>query len=267
MSYTQLTQEQRYQIQALMKAKHKQTEISVIIGVDKSTVSRELRRNSGLRGYRPKQAHRLALARRQAKVSKSISDASWALVKELLYKQWSPEQISGWLLLEKGFSVSHEWIYQYIFRDKQQGGDLYRHMRCQRKRKKRYGSYNTRGQLTNRITIDERPVIVDKRCRIGDWELDTIIGKGHKQAIVSLCERRSRLCLIAKVKYNNALLVTKAILALLKPLSSFVHTLTSDNGKEFAKQKDYSEKTAEFYESGLIQHHSTKEVSDKSSAH
>jgi len=236
-SYTQLTQEQRYQIYALMKAEHTKTEIALIIGVHKSTISRELARNSGHRGYRPKQAHGLALYRRADKAMPRITVWTWQLIERLLREEWSPEQISGWLMEEASLEVSHEWIYQYVLENKAQGGDLYRHLRCQRKRKKRYGSYNTRGQLTNRTSIDERPGIVNSRSRYGDWELDTIIGKGHKQAIVSLTERKSKLSLMAKVSHKTADQVAKAIIGLLAPIADRVHTMTSDNGKEFARHK------------------------------
>lgn len=232
--YTQLAQEERYQIYALMKAGTKQTEIADILGRDKSTISREIRRNRGLRGYRPKQAQRLAEERRQAKAQTHIHLETWMLVERLLREDWSPEQISNWLASEKELYISHEWIYQYILKDKSKGGDLHRHLRCQKQRRKRYGSYSRRGQLINRISIDDRPAIVDIRSRMGDWELDTIIGKGHKQAIVSLVERKSRLTLIHKVERKTADSVTQAIIHLLKPIAHRVHTLTADNGKEFA---------------------------------
>ena len=114
------------------------------------------------------------------------------------------------------------------------GGNLYRHLRCQKQRRKRYGSYSRRGQLKNRVSIDQRPAMVESRSRLGDWELDTIIGKGHKQAIVSLTERKSRLTLIHRVDRKTTDNVTSAIPRLLKPIAHLVHTLTSDNGKEFA---------------------------------
>lgn len=232
--YTQLTQEERYQIQALMKAGHNQTEIAEVLGRHKSTISRELRRNHGLRGYRPRQAHRLSVERRQSKVRSRIATAHWKLVEQLLREDWSPEQISLWLGDETGIQISHEWIYQYVLQDKSVGGNLYRHLRCQKQRRKRYGSYSRRGQLINRVSIDERPAVADARSRLGDWELDTIIGKSHKQAIVTLTERKSRLTLIHKVERKTADNVTRAILRLLKPIANRVHTLTSDNGKEFA---------------------------------
>lgn len=236
-SYTQLTQEQRYQIYALKKAGLNQTEMAVIIGADKGTISRELKRNSGLRGYRPQQAHSLMLGRQANKSTSRIGVNAWRRVEQLLREEWSPEQISGWILEETRETITHEWIYQYVLEDKAQGGDLYRYLRCQRQRKKRYGTYSTRGQLTNRTSIDERPSVVDSRSRYGDWELDTIIGKGHKQAIVSLTERKSKLSLMAKVPRKTADLVSKAIIGLLSPKADRVHTLTSDNGKEFAQHE------------------------------
>ncbi len=246
--YTQLTQEQRYQIHALMKAEHSQAEIAKIVGVDKSTISREVRRNRGLKGYRPQQAHRLALYRRQIKAQPRITPEHWRLIERQLREDWSPEQISLWLAQERHLSISHEWIYQRILHDKTEGGDLHSHLRCQKARKKRYGSYDRRGQLRNRVSIEERPAIVERRARLGDWELDTIIGKGHKQAIVSLTERKSRLALIAKVPSKEAEGVKQAVLKLLAPLSNQVHTLTSDNGKEFAQHEAIAEALdADFY--------------------
>ena len=246
--YTQLTQEQRYQIYALMKAGHNQTEISAIVGVHKSTVSREIWRNRGLRGYRPKQAHQLALNRRQCKARRRIRPNEWHRVEELLREDWSPEQISLWLPKEEQIVISHESIYQRILDDKRHGGDLHRHLRCQKPRRKRYGTYDRRGQIPNRVSIDERPAIVERRIRLGDWELDTIIGKRHKQAIVSLTERKSRLALLAKVRTKEAEGVKDAALTLLSPLADYVHTITSDNGKEFARHETIAEALdADFY--------------------
>lgn len=236
--YTQLTREERYQISALMKTGITQAEIAKILERNKSTISRELHRNRGMRGYRPKQAHRISMERRRVKAKLRIGMETWIYVELLLREEWSPEQISCWLKANMEIGISHEWIYQYILRDKSKGGDLYRHLRCRKKRRKRYGSYSARGQLKNRVSIDERPDIVDSRSRIGDWELDTIIGKGHKQAIVSLTERKSRLTLIHKVDRKTAFSVTGAIIHLLQPIAHRVLTLTSDNGKEFADHEN-----------------------------
>jgi len=248
MRYTQLTQEERYQISALLKAGHDQTEIAMILGRHKSTISREIRRNTGLRGYRPKQAQRLTDERRHSKVRTHINDGTWLAVEQLINLDWSPEQISLWLKTFCAISISHEWIYQFVLQDKAHGGDLYHHLRCQKQRRKRYGSYNRRGQLIDRVCIEERPAIVDLRSRIGDWELDTIIGKNHKQAIVSLTERKTRFTLIQKVDHKTSQCVSNAIITLLSPFSDRVHTMTSDNGKEFSDHKNIAAKLkAKFY--------------------
>ena len=233
-SYKQLTLEQRYGIYSLIKTGHSQTEIATVIGVHKSTISRELRRNHGERGYRFKQAHCKANDRRKDKIPLRIDQETWAMIEALVGEDWSPEQISGWMKLEMNISVSHEWIYHHILLDKQSGGHLYRHLRCRKKRKKRYGSNDRRGEIKNKVSIDERPAIVEAKERIGDWEADTIIGKQHKQALVSLTERKSRFSLIYKVERKTSDQVTEAISKLLLPIKQYVHTVTSDNGKEFA---------------------------------
>jgi IS30 family transposase len=236
MRYAQLTQGQRYQISALLKMGHNQTEISIVIGKHKSTISRELERNCGLRGYRPKQAHHKALCRRNHSHYRILPE-TWDQIETKLRLDWSPEQVSGWLSRYHAIQVSHEWIYQHILMDKQVGGELYRHLRCQKKRRKRYGSYDRRGKLPNRVSIEERPLIVEQRQRIGDWEVDTIIGKGHHQAIITLIERKSRFALLRKVEQRTAGQVSNALIDLLQPVAERLHTITADNGKEFAEHE------------------------------
>ena len=232
-TYTQLTQEQRYQISAMLKIGQNQTEIAETIGKHKSTISREVRRNRGQRGYRPKQAQQMSLDRRK-KAKPRIQESTWALIESKLQEDWSPEQIADWLKRNTDIQVSHERIYQYILADKRTGGRLYKHLRCQKKRRKRYGGYDRRGKLPNRRSIEERPEIVDQRQRIGDWEVDTMIGKGHRQAIVTLTDRKSRFSLLRKVKQCKAKLVSAAVIDLLQPVADRLHTITADNGKEFA---------------------------------
>jgi IS30 family transposase len=246
--YTQLTHEQRYQIYALKKAELNQSEIAMIIGVHKSTISRELRRNAGLKGYRPKQAHQKCLERRNSKAQTRLPAVTWQLVESLLRQDWSPEQISSWLARSSNLTVSHEWIYQFVLADKHAGGTLYKHLRCQKKRRKRYGQYSRRGQIPNQQSIDQRPSIVDSRSRYGDWEVDTVIGRNHKQALVTLVERKSSLTLMTKVPRKTSENVATAIIQLLQPLSSWVHTITADNGREFAQhQRIARELNAKFY--------------------
>jgi IS30 family transposase len=240
-TYSQLTYEQRYQIFALLTMKHSGSEIAEVIGVHKSTVSRELRRNRGKCRYRPQQAHRLSTARRY-KAEHRICPETWALIDTLIRRDWSPQQISGRLKIEHGIQVSHEHIYQHILEDKRTGGDLYRHLRCHKKRRKRYGSYDRRGKIPNKISIEERPAVINDRLRIGDWEVDTLSGKGRKKALVTLTERRSRMALLGKVERRSARSVTDTIVDLLTPVADRVHSLTSDNGTEFAKHREIAQR-------------------------
>ena len=233
MSYTQLTQEQRYQIYALKKMGHNQTEIAKCLGVDKSTLSRELVRNSGQRGYRPKQAHEKSQERQKDKVKQRIALETWLLVEDKVRLEWSPEQISGWLVKNGKDSVSHEHIYQHVYAQQRAGGELYKHLRCQKKRRKRYGKYDHRGIIPGRKSIDERPAIVDLRQRIGDWEGDLIVGKDHQGVVLTLVERKSRFTLLCKVASKHAALVAQAFIERLGWVPA-LKSITIDNGKEFA---------------------------------
>lgn len=235
-TYNQLTEIQRYQIEALNKAEKKQNEIAQILGFSPSTISRELKRNRGKRGYRPKQANIKATNRRE-KASKAIkmTDEAIDLIEDKLYLDWSPDQISGWLKQEQVIEISHERIYQHVWSDKAQGGDLYKHLRhSHKKRKKQYGSRDKRGQIKNRISIDERPKVVAEKTRVGDWEIDTVIGKNHQGALVTIVDRVSKFTLIKKVDSKRADVVTEATISLLKPYLDKVLTITADNGKEFS---------------------------------
>lgn len=249
MAYQQLTQDQRYQISAFLKAGFSQSHIARELAVDKSTICRELKRNRGQRGYRPKQAHGFAQGRCKAKENATrITPQTWQQVEADLRKDWSPEQVSGALKAQGQPAPSHERIYQYIYADKQRGGDLHKHLRCQKKRRKRYGKYDRRGQLPNRKSIDQRPAVVATKARLGDWEADTIIGKNHQQAIVSLVERRSKLTVLAKIERNTEAAVKHVLVERLQPLADYVHTITSDNGREFAGHEAIAEAlSAEFY--------------------
>jgi transposase, IS30 family len=248
LSYKQLTREQRYQIYALKKEQHTQARIAANLSVHPSTISRELLRGRGQRGYRPKQAQHLAESRLRRRQRSRIAASTWAVVERLLWKQWSPEQISGRLKLEGQASVSHERIYQHIYRDKREGGRLYLHLRCRKKRRKRYGTYSLRGQLPNRTSIDLRPKIVDGRSRIGDWEADTLIGKAHQAGILSLVERKSKLTRLGRLLRRTKEEVKDVAITLLAPVKARVHTITSDNGREFADHQEIAEKLgARFY--------------------
>lgn len=234
--YTQLTQEQRYQIPAYLKLGFTKTAIAKELGVHKTTVGRELKRNLPGRVYRPQLAQKQALERRRNKAKPRIGQETWEEVEARIKEHWSPEQISGRWRQEGKQGASHEWIYQYIYRDKLNGGTLYQYLRCRTKRRKRYGSYSKRGTWKNQVNIAERPEIVAQKARIGDWELDTVIGKGHRQAIVSIVDRKSKLLRMQKVTQKTAGLVQSAVCDELQGLP--VHTLTSDNGREFAGHQE-----------------------------
>ncbi len=236
-TYKQLTQNQRYQIKALLKSGEKQTKIAKIIGVHKSTISRELQRNRGQRGYRPKQAQEKAMKRRRWERSR-ITAATWAWVEDKIQEDWSPEQIKLWMERNEETRVSHEWIYQYIYADKRAGGDLHKHLRCQKKRRKRYGSYDRRGQIPDRVSIEQRPAIVEQRKRLGDWEADTVIGQKSRYALVTLVDRKSRFTLIRKIEHRTAAETKRAIIQMLQPYKLKTLTITFDNGKEFTAHQD-----------------------------
>lgn len=238
MSYRQLTREQRYQIQILIKEGYNQTRIALLLGVDKSTISRELRRNRGEHGYFPNQADGMARRRRRHSHGPRIPLETWRRVERLLRQQWSPEQISGRLELEHQRTVSHERIYLYIYADKRRGGLLHCHLRSQKKQRKRYGGYIRRGQIPNRIGIERRPGIVASKRRFGDWEADTIIGAKHQGAILSLVERKSKLTRLHKLKSKAASEVKGRLIELLAPLAQPLHTITVDNGKEFVLHEE-----------------------------
>lgn len=234
MKYKHLTLELRYQIYAFKQAGYSKSEIAAKTGVHKSTIGRELKRNVSGRGYRPQFADKQAQTRKKVKAKPRISEQTWREVEEkLVHEQWSPEQISGHRQAAGLETVSHERIYQHIYADQADGGQLYKHLRCQKKKRKRYGSYSKRGIWSGIKRIDQRSETVEQKNRIGDWELDTIIGKNHQGAIVTMVDRKSKLLRMKKLEQKTALLTKDAICQELNNLP--VHTLTSDNGREFAE--------------------------------
>ena len=242
-TYHQLTEHQRYQIYALKKAGHDQQSIATTLEVSPSTICRELRRNQGQRGYRPHQAHQHALARRRAKAKATkMTPAVIERIEADLRQEWSPEQIAGRLQATDGLRLSTERIYQHIRADRQAGGTLYRHLRhSQKKRKKRYGKADARGQIKDRVSIDQRPAIVEEKSRIGDWEIDLVLGRRGTGVLVSVVERRSRYTVLGKVCSKQAEPVATATIALLAPYKEHTQTITADNGKEFAHHATISQ--------------------------
>ena len=167
----------------------------------------------------------------------------------MLKKQYSPEQISGVLNKEHGISLSHQAIYDHVGADKSDGGHLWKNLHhSSKKRKKRYGSNDYRGRIKNRVGIEKRPAVVDERSRIGDWEIDTIIGKGHKGTLVTIVERKSRYTLSECVNSKNAREVAEATVELLSPIKDKVLTITADNGREFSLHEEIARRLdTQFY--------------------
>lgn len=241
--YNQLAYEQRCQISVLIKSGLSQRAVAEAVGVTQPTISREVARNTGERGYRHKQAQEKAVRRRKDAAKPTKMTATMiGTIEFRLRLEWSPEQISGWLLGDREELISHESIYLHIWADKQAGGDLYTHLRRQGKKyDKRRNGKSTRGQIKNRVSIDERPKVVDEKSRIGDWEIDTVIGKGHSGALVTIVERVTNFTVSAQVNSKSAADVTQATITLLRPFKDVVHTITADNGKEFAYHEKISQ--------------------------
>lgn len=239
MTYQHLTQDERYQIHALRRQGISVARIAGELQRSASTLWRELKRNSSAAGYKPAAAQGRARARqRERRNARHFSPQQWAHVNAYLRLHLSPEQAAGRLKLEQAISISPESIYQRIYQDKARGGDLASYLRCQKSRRKRYASgQQRRGVLRNRTSIELRPAVVDRRSRIGDWEGDTIIGKGHQGVLLTLVERKSRYTLAGQLDSRHSAGVTQALIELLRPHKARCKTLTFDNGKEFAEHE------------------------------
>lgn len=244
--YMHLAYEQRCQIYALLKRGNSKLQIAEVVGVHVSTIKRELRRNKGKRGYRYKQAQVKANARR-GKIAhrrrKMTTEVLLYVEKMLCDRQWSPEQIAGRMKKDLSISVSHESIYRLIWKDKKDGGSLYKHLR---RKGKKYGKRGSklagRGLIPGRIGIEHRPEVVDAKIRVGDFEGNTIVGVGHKGAIVSLVDRVTKLTRLELIQSATADETHAAIIRVLAPIKKHVLTITTDNGKEFARHADTAKK-------------------------
>ena len=247
--YHHLTYSQRSQIAILKERGDSPNTIAKTLKVHHTTIGRELKRNAGVYGYNYEEAQRKVNANRPSLPSKKMTPQVIKFIKENLQLQWSPKQISGRLKKKNKGCVSHETIYKYIWKDKQQGGLLHKDLRHHGKKyNKRSKGTAGRGWIINRIDIDQRPAIVEEKTRLGDWELDTIIGASGQDVLVSMVERASKLTRLMKVDRRTAEHVSEALITTLGPMKAFVHTLTSDNGKEFAYHQKVSRRLdAGFY--------------------
>jgi len=239
MNYRQLTENERYQIYILLKAGMKKKHIALKLERDPSTITREIKRNTGLKGYRPAQAQRLSDQRRQcATKHRKVTEEVYGWIESLLRQELSPEQVVDYLVRHRGISLHFETVYQLIYADKAANGNLYQHLRIVSKAyRKRYGSYDKRGRIKDRISIDDRPMVVESRTRLGDWEGDTIIGKGRQSAMLTLVERKTLYSVIVRLTGKHADLLADALIQKMKGLKSKIKTITFDNGLEFAEHR------------------------------
>ena len=265
MKYNHLTSEQRYTIEVLLRQKKSRKEIAQTIGISESTLSREIRRNSGQRGYHWKQAQAKATDRqRRMQNYRNLTLELRSLIrKKICEEQWSPAQIVGWLRRQGKDSVCIETIYAYIRADKENGGELWKHCRHQLKHRKRQVSAQYVA-VQNRTMIDERPAEWDGSTP-GDFEMDTIVGKDGKEAIVTLVERNTNFTLARKLpEGKNAKALAKAVILMMMPYIGKIRSITTDNGSEFAehtliakrlKTKIFFTHPYSSWEKGCIEYH------------
>lgn len=242
MMYHQLTHEERYLISTGIALGLSIRTIAAHCNRSPGTISREVRRNATTHDgiYRAEKAQSYATARRRrCRRGTQFSDQIHAAVVAALKERWSPEQIVGAFREEGRIVPSHETIYRHIRRDRRTGGTLYRFTRIMSKTgRKRYRSRPARGVLFGKRHISERPKVVDRRSRIGDWEGDTVIGKHSKHCLLTLTERRSGLAIICKLKARTAAEVIRALREVIRQAPHRFKTITFDNGTEFHSYRE-----------------------------
>ncbi len=242
MSYRRVTSVDRLRIKDGLDAGLSKTAIAGKLGFNKSTIGREITRNEGLRGYRPKQAQALAEGREACKHGPYKMDpVMMTKIIERLEVKWSPEQISNRLRVEGGPTVSPETIYKFIQEDRRAGGELWRHLRRSgRLRRKRFPSESRRGTIQGATPIAERGKAANQRRQTGHWERDLMVGKDHQSAVLVITDRKSRFNKFRKLDGKRAAKVTKETVQALKDLPR--RTMTNDRGQEFSDHRNYTGK-------------------------
>ncbi len=246
-----LTYEQRYTIEVLIRQGQAKNMIAKSLGVDKSVISREIKRNCDLRNsvYSAQLAQRKYEERKQSKKKNiKFTDELRSEVISMLGEDFSPEQISGVLKKKGGATISHESIYQFIWKDKHQKGTLFTHLRRRGRRyRKRGTNKDSRGQIVGRIGIEKRPKEADNRSEFGHLEVDTIIGKNHRGAIITLNDRASGMLWMGKVENRDAEVVKTKLSQMLDEIRPFIKSITGDNGKEFSEHQFITDEYCDFY--------------------
>jgi IS30 family transposase len=250
--HAQITLEERYVINVMRRHRYSIRAIARELGRAPSTISRELRRNLRPTGrYVPDIAHSYATARRRrSRRNARIGPETWQVVDRYLRMDWSPEQVAGFLRAERILRISHEAIYVHVWADKRAGGDLWRHLRqASKKRRKRYGAYDSRGRLAGKRHISERPPQVETRCEVGHWEIDTVMGNEHgRNSVVTLVERATGYLVMGKLARHCAADAVARCVELIERQGGRVSTITADNGTEFHSYRQIEAATGvEFY--------------------
>lgn len=244
MSYKHLTLEERYHIQAYKSRGYKNKEIAKQLGVHTSTIGREIKRNKGelMDIYFAHGADKKAKKRQveqSTNANLKLTKETIKLIHKYLLKEYSPEQIAATLILKYKKEISYVTIYKYIYINRLGEGDLYKQLRHKGKKRIKYAS-KRKSRIKDRVSIHKRPDIVDEKTRLGDFEIDTIIGAGRKGAIVTIVDRKSMYLKLSIPCSKNSKIVANEIKRLLYPFKKKVHTITTDNGLEFAKHKTIS---------------------------
>jgi len=246
-----LTLQQRYALKAYLECAKTKNEIAKLLQIDRSTIYREIQRNSRSRGsYNPDFANELAEERKERFCQhRRFDSAKQKLInKWIKEEQWSPEQIKGYCDRNNIDMVSHERIYQYVRQDKIDGGDMYKYLRHKLKHRKRHVS-GKHEVIKNKVSIENRLDVINNKERFGDWEIDLIVGKNNKGAMVTIAERKTAMLMIRKLKNGkNADSLANTVIEMLLPYKNVVKSITSDNGSEFARHEKISQKLeTQFY--------------------
>ena len=241
MAYKRVTAEERALIYRWLKQGEAQNEIARRLGRNQGSISREIARNTGLKGYRPKQAHEKAQDQAKRDGPRRFTDEVRADAEARLKEGWTPAIIGGRARLEGRPWVCAETIYTHIYADAKAGGTLWKNLpRAKRKRRRRCPRQDGRGrgQIPNQRRIDTRPAEIETRQTIGHWEGDLINGANGTGNLATLVERRSRFTLVGRTDSKEAEEVTLKICALFKTLPQRARqSVTLDNGKEFARHE------------------------------
>jgi IS30 family transposase len=252
MKYRQITSGERYAIGALRRRGLSARAIATELGRSHTTISRELKRNLSSQGrYTPFKANQKCRGRRtRSRRNARITTETWATVDRYLGLDWSPEQVAGFLRVENVLTISHESIYLHVWRDKAAGGNLWKHLRqASKKRRKRYGAYDSRGKVAGKRHISERPPEVEDRVEVGHWEIDTVMGTEHgKNSVLTLVERATGYTVMGKLARHCAADAVARCTELIGRHADRVSTITADNGTEFHSYKAIEAATGvEFY--------------------